>query len=149
MRIKNMLPTTYLLIALLLIMVLHFAQPITKLIPLPWNLLGVVPLVIGIVINLLADSALHKAGTTVKPFQESSALITGSVYRICRHPMYLGFVLLLSGAAVTLGSLSPWLILPIFIVLMESLFIRTEERMLEERFGAAWHDYKRKVRKWI
>lgn len=149
MRLKNLLPTTYLLIALLLIVVLHIAQPIIKLIPLPWNLFGLVPLVIGIVINLLADGALHKAGTTVKPFQESSALITGSVYRISRHPMYLGFVLLLAGAAITLGSLSPWVIIPIFIVLLDILFIRVEERMLEAKFGAAWSDYKRKVRKWI
>jgi protein-S-isoprenylcysteine O-methyltransferase Ste14 len=149
MKIKHLLPTTYLLFALVLIVFLHFGQPIIKLIPTPWNLLGLVPLVTGILINLLADGALHKAGTTVKPFQESSALITGSVYRICRHPMYLGFVLLLSGAAITLGSLSPWVIILIFIVLMESLFIRTEERMLEARFGAAWLDYKRRVRKWL
>jgi protein-S-isoprenylcysteine O-methyltransferase Ste14 len=149
MRIKNLLPTTYLLIALVLTVILHFAQPIIKLIPVPWNLLGLIPFMIGILINLMADGALHKADTTVKPFQESNALVTGSVYRICRHPMYLGFVLLLIGAAITLGSLSPWLIIPIFIALMESLFIRTEERMLEAKFGAAWLDYKGKVRRWI
>jgi protein-S-isoprenylcysteine O-methyltransferase Ste14 len=149
MSLKRLLPTTYLLIALIMIAILHFSIPILKLIPLPWNLLGLVPLVIGIAINLAADGALHKAGTTVKPFQESSALITGNVYGISRHPMYLGFVLLLMGAAILFGSLSPWVIIPIFIILMESLFIRVEERMLEVKFGIAWLGYKRKVRKWI
>lgn len=146
---KRLLPTTYLLIALIMILILHFTVPIVRLIPLPWNLLGLVPLIIGIAINIAADGALHKAGTTVKPFQESSALISSSVYGISRHPMYLGFVLLLMGAAILFGSLSPWVILPIFIVLMEIIFIRVEEQMLEAKFGTAWLDYKRRVQKWI
>jgi protein-S-isoprenylcysteine O-methyltransferase Ste14 len=149
MNMRRVLPATYLLIALIMILILHFIIPIIKLIPLPWNLFGLVPLVIGIAINLAADGALHKAGTTVKPFQESSALITSSVYRISRHPMYLGFVPLLMGVAILLGSLSPWVIIPIFIVLMEGLFIRVEEQMLDAKFGAAWLGYKRKVQKWI
>lgn len=149
MKVKRILPTTYLLIALIIIVLFHFVIPIIKLIPYPWNLLGLIPMVIGILINFIADSALRQAGTTVKPFQESSALITGSVYGISRHPMYLGFVLLLSGVAILLNSLSPWVIIPIFALLMELVFIRVEERMLEEKFGATWIEYKKKVRKWI
>jgi protein-S-isoprenylcysteine O-methyltransferase Ste14 len=149
MKVKRILPTTYLLIALIIIVLFHFLIPIITLIPLPWNLLGLIPLVIGILINLNADGALRKAGTTVKPFQESTALITNSVYSISRHPMYLGFVLLLSGVAILLGSLSPWVIIPIFGVLMEVVFIRVEERMLEEKFGPTWLSYKKMVRRWI
>lgn len=50
-----------------------------------------------------------QAGTTVKPFQESTALITDGVFRLSRNPMYLGFVLVLTGIATLLGSLTPWL----------------------------------------
>jgi protein-S-isoprenylcysteine O-methyltransferase Ste14 len=146
---RRLLPTTYLLIALIIIVVVHFTIPIIKLVPVPWNLLGLLPVIIGIIINLLADSALHKAGTTVKPFQESRALITDSVYGISRHPMYLGFTLVLIGAAILLGSLTAWVIIPIFIALMEMVFIQVEEQMLEVKFDAAWLNYKRKVRKWI
>jgi len=146
---KQILPTTYLLIALISIVLFHFVIPIIKLIPCPWNLLGLILLVSGILINIIADGALHKAGTTVKPFRESTVLITDSVYGISRHPMYLGFVLLLSGAATLFGSLSPWVIIPIFGVLMEVVFIRVEERMLEKKFGPAWLSYKKMVRRWI
>jgi protein-S-isoprenylcysteine O-methyltransferase Ste14 len=146
---KRLLPTTYLLITLVINLILHFSIPVIKLITLPWNLLGLLPLIAGIAINLVADAALHKAGSTVRPFQESSALITGSVYRISRHPMYLGFVLVLVGVTILLGSLSPWVVIPIFIVLMERLFIRVEEQMLEAKFGETWSRYKHKVRKWI
>jgi len=40
-------------------------------------------------------------------------------------------------------------IIPIFGALMEVVFIRVEERMLEEKFGPAWLSYKKMVRRWI
>jgi protein-S-isoprenylcysteine O-methyltransferase Ste14 len=149
MKPKQILPPTYVLLALIVMLILHFVFPGIKLIPLPWNLLGLIPLIAGIALNLVADSAFRRAGTTVKPFQESSVLLTDGVYRYSRHPMYLGFVLILIGGAILLGSLTPWIIIPIFVVLMEVVFIQIEEQMLEEKFGPAWLDYKRKVRQWI
>jgi protein-S-isoprenylcysteine O-methyltransferase Ste14 len=149
MSTKQILPPAYVLIALILILVLHFTFPGIELIPLPWNLLGLIPLVTGIILNFIADGAFRRAGTTVKPFQESSTLSTDGVYRFSRHPMYLGFVLILIGVAILLGSLTPWIIIPIFAALMEVVFIQVEERMLEEKFGSAWLEYKKKVRRWI
>jgi protein-S-isoprenylcysteine O-methyltransferase Ste14 len=146
---KKILPPSYLLIAILAMIILHFALPLYRIVPMPWNFAGVVPLLLGIVINLYADKALHAANTTVKPFLESNALVTGSVYSISRHPMYLGFVLVLIGVAILLGSLSPWVVVPIFAALMQVVFIRVEERMLADKFDLAWEDYKKKVRCWI
>jgi len=58
-------------------------------------------------------------------------------------------VLALMGIAVLLGSVTPWLIVPIFAVLMDRVFITVEERMLQARFGQAWSEYKARVRRWI
>jgi protein-S-isoprenylcysteine O-methyltransferase Ste14 len=149
MKTKQILPPTYVLIALICMIVLHFLLSVARIIPLPWGLFGLIPLATGIVLNLLADRAFHQADTTVKPFQESTALITDGVFRISRHPMYLGFMLILVGVAILLGSLAPWVIIPIFAVLMEVIFIRVEEHMLAEKFGSAWLTYKEKVRRWI
>jgi protein-S-isoprenylcysteine O-methyltransferase Ste14 len=149
MKTRPILPPTYLLVALFGMLILHFIFPGYNLVPPIWNLLGFCPLITGVVLNLIADSAYRRAGTTVKPFQESSALLTDGVYRYSRHPMYLGFVLILLGVAILLRSLTPWIILPIFVVLMERVFIQVEERMLEERFGSTWLAYKKKVRRWI
>ncbi len=145
----KLLPTHYLLFAILIMAALHFLFPGAMIVPLPWNLLGLVPLAGGIAINLMADSAFHKAGTTVKPFQESTALITDGVFRLSRNPMYLGFVLVLIGIAALLGSLTPWIIVPLLAVLMDRVFITVEERMLQARFGQAWLEYKAQVRRWI
>lgn len=148
MKLK-ILPTAYLLMALIAMVLLHFTLPLLKGAFSMWQLVGLLPLAFGLGINLVADKDLRVAGTTVKPFQESTALVTDSVYSISRHPMYLGFVLILTGVVIMLGSLSPWVIIPFFAVLMEIVFIRVEERMLEEKFGSAWSEYKKKVRRWI
>jgi protein-S-isoprenylcysteine O-methyltransferase Ste14 len=149
MKAKQILPPTYVLIALVVMLVLHFIFPAIKLISLPLNLLGLIPLILGVALNLIADGAFRRAGTTVKPFQESAALLTDGVYSLSRHPMYFGFTLILIGVAILLGSLTPWVIIPIFAVLIEVVFIQIEERMLGEKFGPAWLAYKKKVRRWI
>lgn len=149
MKTKQILPPTYMLIALIVMLVLHFTFPGIQTGPLALDLLGLIPLVIGLALNLIADDDFRRAGTTVKPYQESTALLTDGVYSISRHPMYLGFVLILIGVAILLGSMTPWVIIPVFAVLMEVVFIQVEERMLEERFGLAWLAYKKKVGRWI
>ena len=120
-----------------------------RIIPPLWNLLGMIPLALGVVVNLIADQAFHKANTTVKPFKESTALITEGAFRISRNPMYLGFVLVLIGIAVLMRSLTPYVIVLIFAILMDRMYIREEERMLAEEFGTAWEQYKRNVRRWL
>jgi protein-S-isoprenylcysteine O-methyltransferase Ste14 len=149
MKGKKVLPPTYLWVAIAIMLALHFLFPVTQIIPWPWSLLGIIPLACGIALNLIADTAFRKAETTVKPFQESTALVTGGVFRISRHPMYLGFVLSLIGIAVLLGSLTPFFAIPVFAVSMDRAFIRVEERMLEGKFGQAWLEYKAKVRRWL
>ena len=45
---NNALPPTYLLVAIILQLPLHFVVPVVKFIPVPWNLLGILPLALGI-----------------------------------------------------------------------------------------------------
>jgi protein-S-isoprenylcysteine O-methyltransferase Ste14 len=112
-------------------------------------MLGAFPLVTGVVLNLMADRSFKESQTSVKPLDETSALITTGVYRISRHPMYLGFVLILLGAAVLAGSAMPLLVVVVFFVFMDSIFVRFEETKLAQTFGDAWLDYKANVRRWI
>jgi protein-S-isoprenylcysteine O-methyltransferase Ste14 len=149
MKAKSIFPTHYLLIAILLMIALHFLYPMARIIPVPWIVFGLIPLAIGIAINLIADKAFHQANTTVKPFEESASLITEGVFRYTRNPMYLGFVLILIGIALMFGSLSPWIIIPIYAIMMDFIFIRVEEDMLDAKFGPAWFDYKARVRRWF
>ena len=110
---------------------------------------GILFILVGLAFDLVADSLFHRAGTTVMPYAESQKLITSGVFRVSSNPMYLGFALILLGAAAMFGTLSPFLVVPAFMLLTWRQFIRTEEKMLEEKFGPAYLDYKKKVRRWI
>jgi protein-S-isoprenylcysteine O-methyltransferase Ste14 len=149
MRSVKIMPTTCLLMAIVAMIAIHFVLPVARVIPPLWNMLGILPLAVGIVLNLIADAAFHKAQTTVKPFQESSALIMDGVFRLSRNPMYLGFVLILIGIAILLGSLTPFAIILVFVILIDSAYVTVEERMLAEKFGAKWEEYKRRTRRWL
>ena len=90
-----------------------------------------------------------KAGTTVKPFQESSELVMMGPFNLTRNPMYLSMTVFLLGLAILLGSLTPFFIIPFFVWIITKRFIRVEERMLEQRFGESYRAYKARVRRWI
>ena len=149
MKHDRRLPPTYLFNALAAMVLLHFFVPLYPLISYPWNIAGIVPLLAGIILNLAADRSFKNHRTTVKPFEVSSALVTEGVFRFSRHPMYLGMVFILTGVAILLGSLSPYIIIPIFAILMDCIFISTEEDMLDTRFGDEWRTYKSSVRRWL
>ena len=146
---RRVLPPVYFLIAVLLTAALHFLLPLRGLIPFPWRLVGLVPLFLGIVLNVLSDRALKRHQTTVKPFELSRVLVTEGVFRVSRHPMYLGMALIIAGIAALLGSLSPWLVLPLLVLLLEVRFVRTEESMLEASFGEAYISYRKRTRRWM
>jgi protein-S-isoprenylcysteine O-methyltransferase Ste14 len=149
MQLRKLLPPTYFYGAIALIIVLHVLLPGPQIFPSPWRYLGVIPLILGSAFSILADQAFKRFGTTVKPFEESNTLVTDGVFQVSRNPMYLGFVLLLAGLVMLLGSATPWIVVIIFPFLMDLRFIRAEEAMLEARFGDSWLRYKQSVRKWL
>jgi protein-S-isoprenylcysteine O-methyltransferase Ste14 len=146
---KTILPPTYLLIALITMLALYFIYPVSKFIPIPWNLVGVLLLGSGVWISYAAEAQFHRAKTTVQPFNKPTILVTDGMFRFSRNPMYLGFVIILLGVAILLGSLAPFLVIPFFIVLIDLKFIRVEERNLAQTFDQDWVNYVQKVRRWI
>ena len=63
--------------------------------------------------------------------------------------MYLGFVLVLLGVAMLLGSLTPFVVILVFAAVIDRLFITVEEQMLKSRFGSEWQAYAKQTRRWI
>jgi protein-S-isoprenylcysteine O-methyltransferase Ste14 len=43
----------------------------------------------------------------------------------------------------------PFLVIPVFVLLLDMVFVRTEERMLADKFDETWQEYQAKVRRWI
>ena len=149
MKNKPIYPPTYLLVAIITILVLHFVLPVAKIVPVPWNLSGILLLIGGAAINVLAVNQFHRVNTPVKPFEESTALVTSGPYRLTRNPMYLGFTLILIGVALLCSSLIPFFVAALFAILMDRKFIAREEMILARKFGAEWQVYQAKTRRWI
>ena len=63
--------------------------------------------------------------------------------------MYFGFALILLGISILLRSLSPYIVVVLFVLLIDRMYIRHEEQMLETKFGDEWKVYRSRVRKWI
>ena len=146
---SRVLPPAGFLAALVLTVLLHRLWPGPRWLAWPWTLLGAFHVLVGVTLNVIADGQFKRAGTTVHPFQPSAALLPTGVFRYSRNPMYLGLVLILTGVAVGLGSATPLAVIPAFIWWITRRFIIVEERALAERFGQAYADYRRRVRRWL
>ncbi|MFP8881577.1 MAG: isoprenylcysteine carboxylmethyltransferase family protein [Myxococcota bacterium] len=146
---KLLLPPVYFLIALCLMAGLHHFFPVYRLIPAPYFNWGFVLVSLGGVINFSGVPLFVRNKTTIRPFKESSSLITSGVYRFSRNPLYLGMTIILSGMAIFFGTATPFLVPLMFPFLIIKQFISVEESMLTDRFGEEYIVYRKRVRRWI
>lgn len=122
----------------------------------PWGLFGPTGqwvgaslVALGCCLMLAAVAQMVLARTSVIPRRRPSALVTGGIFALSRNPIYLGDVLILSGAIL-------WWDVPVavplvfgFILLIQHRFILPEERVLRLAFGAAFDDWTSRTARWI
>jgi len=96
----------------------------------------------GAALALAAERRFHGAGTEVKPWKPSTALVTGGIFRYLRNPMYVGATMLLAGFSI--GFASDWTLVMtiVFVLVIHFGVVRREERYLEAKFGDAYRAYK-------
>jgi protein-S-isoprenylcysteine O-methyltransferase Ste14 len=63
--------------------------------------------------------------------------------------MYLGFAVFLTGLAILLGTLVPFLGPIAFIIAADRWYIPFEEDALKRKFGEQYEAYQRATRRWI
>lgn len=146
---KRIYPPVYFFLAVVLMICLHLLVPVRQVISGPCRHLGVIPLGAGLAVVLWAAGIFRRAGTTIKPFERSSALVIRGPYRLSRNPIYLAMVCGLVGVGVLAGSFTPFLVVPVFAILIDRRFIRKEEAHLEQTFGSQYGAYRTAVRRWL
>jgi len=146
---RQPVPPVFLLATLIVMGALHVFVPIARLVPSPYHYGGLALLALGVGVVVSAAGLFRKLGTPLKPFEESTVVVTTGMFRFTRNPMYLGMVLGLFGVAMLLGSLVSFLPIPVFAAIIHFQFIVNEERFMEELFGDEYLAYKLKVRRWI
>lgn len=144
-------PPVYLLLAAALMWLLDQFFPLYQWFGSPWNKAGLFIIGAAVLLDFWSLGLFFRARTTPNPMKPGNAshLVTGGMYRISRNPMYLGLLVILSGWALYLGSLSPLLVLPLFVWVLTTQQIMPEEAVLAEKFGQAYQDYRSRVRRWV
>ncbi len=146
---KIIIPPVYFLVTVVIMTVLNYFAPIRHILHPPVTYSGAIFIVIGFIITIWSAVLFNKAGTAIKPFDESTHLVTKGMYQVTRNPMYLGMVVILLGIALLFGTFTPFIPIPIFVWLIQTIFINNEEIALERTFGDEYREYKERVRRWL
>ena len=103
----------------------------------------------AIALTIWTVATFRKSRTTIIPRQPPNALVTDGPMRICRNPIYLADALSLAGWGFILGAAAPFLLIPVFMRVIERRFIIGEEARLMAAFGASYSAYAARVRRWF
>lgn len=124
--------------------------------PLPGHGPATLRLVASVAILLLACGIFVAAvrqlrghHTTPNPYHPTTTVVSSGVYRLSRNPIYVAMMLLV--LALALGAGTAWLFgsLVILFSLLHFGVVLREERYLSAKFGAAYDDYRVRVRRWL
>jgi protein-S-isoprenylcysteine O-methyltransferase Ste14 len=113
---------------------------------LPLALSGCFVAVAGAALVLGSRAELGPAWSLVPKADQGTGLVTSGPYRLVRHPIYLGFVLLALGQALAFSSWLACLILLVGIVPTFAWRARAEETLLSRTFGERYALYQRQTK---
>lgn len=128
---------------------LHYLYPFDMVLYAPFNLIGIVPVLMGLGLIISVKRFFIKIGNETDTFKKPRQLITSYWFELSRNPIYLGFSMALFGVWLLLGSMSTVFLPIIFILVVDVWYIRNEEKMLEDTFGKDFINYKKRVGRWL
>lgn len=111
-----------------------------------WTLFGV-----GMFLGTVSLIQFFTAKTSIDPRdpQKASELVVIGIYKISRNPMYLSLLLLLLAWGLYLPNAFNFLVLVFFVAYMNKFQILPEEQALSIKFGEAYKQYVKNVRRWF
>lgn len=110
---------------------------------------GAALVAVGLTMMAAAIGQLLWAGTTVIPGRDPARMVTSGLFAVSRNPIYLADAILLAGFYIYWGATLALPFVALFMLLISRRFIEPEEERLARLFGADFHDYKIRTRRWI
>lgn len=142
-------PPVAALVVLLGMAALKLTVPGPALTPWPWSTAGLALLTAGLLLGSWASLTFMRAGASSRLFHGNPGLVDDGPFRWSRNPMYLSLVVTVTGVAILMGHLTPWIGPVALFLWYDRLFVPREEAVLATHFGAAWDAYRARVRRWI
>lgn len=109
--------------------------------------LGCLFIAFGITLRFMAVATLKQQFTTKVSIFERHKIVETGIYKIIRHPAYLGYLVSLLGIGLVLGNwvgLAALVILPLAGILYR---IQVEESVLLAYFGSAYQEYANRTKR--
>jgi protein-S-isoprenylcysteine O-methyltransferase Ste14 len=99
----------------------------------------------GISLSFAGFLTTRRQVRDIDPWRVASVLVTDGVYAWTRNPGFLGLWMALTGIGVAFAL--DWLLIVIIpaCALVSRVVVQREELFLEQKFGKAYLDYKRRV----
>ncbi|MCW8925957.1 MAG: isoprenylcysteine carboxylmethyltransferase family protein [Xanthomonadales bacterium] len=129
--------------------VIHFTTPLREFVVFSSTPLGVTVALSGLAAMLWAWDLFRRCDTVICPTATATSLVTSGIFHVTRNPMYLGIVSMLLGLALAVGTLPFYIAAASYFTLIDRIYIPYEERRLTKIFGAAYRDYRERVRRWL
>ena len=107
--------------------------------------IGIGVTVAGFIIRWIAIVQLGKMFTVDVSIATTHTLKTSGLYKIVRHPSYLGLMLIIAGLGLSGGSLLSFAVVVVPVFLAMNYRMAVEEQALTAEFGAKYEDYKKRV----
>jgi protein-S-isoprenylcysteine O-methyltransferase Ste14 len=117
----------------------------------PWNrYLGISLIALGTIIIYWAEKLGKRFSERRKKGEIKAAehLAMGP-YFWTRNPKYLALAILIIGLGVTLNSLFVTLSSVVSLIIVNYFLLYKEEQLMESRHGEIYHEYKKKVKRWL
>ena len=100
--------------------------------------LGVVLVLFGFVFFIISVKTVMRA-------YNANKLVTGGIFRCCRHPLYASWVVFIVPGIVFLANSWLGLTAPVLMYVILRILVKKEELYLERVFGSEYLEYKKKV----
>jgi protein-S-isoprenylcysteine O-methyltransferase Ste14 len=126
---------------------LPITQSITQSIDL--RLIGLLLVIASLLLALLALYCFLRAKTHVEPWQPTTVILQSGIFAYSRNPISLAFCIATLRTGLLINSWWGLGVTPVQLFLLQRLVINREEFYLEQKFGADYLAYKRRVRRWL
>ncbi|MBV4427446.1 methyltransferase family protein [Clostridium tyrobutyricum] len=110
---------------------------------------GLFLIIIGVLLRAVSVWTLRKFFTLSVQMNSEQKIVQNGIYKYIRHPAYSGSILSLVGISLCFRSIIGLAGTIIIIFVIYGYRIKIEEKMLENRFGMLYREYKKKTYKII
>lgn len=114
-----------------------------------WAGIGLILIAMGIIVRWMAIIQLKNAFTVDVAIGNNQNLKTNGMYKVVRHPSYLGLLLIMTGFSICMNSFTSMfvVIIPMFFAIWYRISV--EEKLLITEFKEDYSTYQLKTKKII